>query len=187
MGSLVVECLNLIGGADKAVCVILGVVQVIAYPVNLILQPSVVGSTSKDLINLVLQLAINQNWLLQLPILAQQGVIQVLLQSIGIEDVQHLHIQGQVNDIRVSFYAQNLIGPYKLSIQLNTQSVSSPALPSNIYLITYSEVQFAIVPTSLPYLPLLGLYQVVSYPFNCVPGPIYKSLSFLSYQFLTRY
>jgi len=31
------ERLNLIGGADKAVCVILGVVWVIAYPVNLIL------------------------------------------------------------------------------------------------------------------------------------------------------
>jgi len=37
MGSLVVECLNLIGGADKAVCVIPGVIQVVAYLVNLIL------------------------------------------------------------------------------------------------------------------------------------------------------
>jgi len=37
MGSLVIERLDLIGGANKAVCVILGVIQVIAYPVNLIL------------------------------------------------------------------------------------------------------------------------------------------------------
>jgi len=37
MGSLVVERLNLIGGANKAVCVIPGVVWVVAYPVNLIL------------------------------------------------------------------------------------------------------------------------------------------------------
>ena len=37
MGSLVMERLDLMGGANKAVCVILGVVQVVAYPVNLIL------------------------------------------------------------------------------------------------------------------------------------------------------
>jgi len=37
MGSLVIERLNLIGGANKAVCVIPGVVRVVAYPVNLIL------------------------------------------------------------------------------------------------------------------------------------------------------
>jgi len=37
MGSLVMERLDLIGGADKAVCVIPGIIQVVAYPVNLIL------------------------------------------------------------------------------------------------------------------------------------------------------
>jgi hypothetical protein len=37
MGSLVIERLNLIGGAYKAVYVIPGIVRVIAYLVNLIL------------------------------------------------------------------------------------------------------------------------------------------------------
>ena len=87
VGSLIMERLDLIGGANKAVCIILGVVQVVTYPVNLILQPSVVDSTSKDLINLVLRLAINQDWLLQLPILTQQRVLQVLLQLISVEDI----------------------------------------------------------------------------------------------------
>ena len=37
MGSLVMERLNLIGGANKAVCVILGIIWVVTYLVNLIL------------------------------------------------------------------------------------------------------------------------------------------------------
>ena len=37
MGSLIIERLNLIGGANKAVCVLLGIVWVITYLVNLIL------------------------------------------------------------------------------------------------------------------------------------------------------
>ena len=37
MGSLIVKYLNLIGGADKAVYVIPGIIKVVTYLVNLIL------------------------------------------------------------------------------------------------------------------------------------------------------